>query len=71
MSISKTDKIEQFIDSCSYDDLEEVAYKNCSTCFGKGYYKDDPSPPGLYMRQGDYTHICDCLDEDLILDKFK
>ena len=62
--------IENFLEDCSLEDLKDVAVPNCSVCCGLGYYIDDPSPPGLYITAGDYTYICDCLDDDLILDRF-
>ena len=68
--VNRVDQIEHFIEHCTLEDLCEVANRNCEVCLGQGYYLDAPSPPGLYMTAGYYTHICDCLDEELILDKF-
>lgn len=63
-------KIESFIENCCLSEIADVANPNCDVCCGMGYYLDDPSPPGIYMSSGHYTHICDCLDEELILDRF-
>tara|TARA_R100000152_G_C6736315_1_gene160474 strand:+ start:168 stop:362 length:195 start_codon:yes stop_codon:yes gene_type:complete len=63
------DKVEHFLENCDLEDLAEVA-TGCWKCGGRGYYIDDPSPPGLYMSAGHYTFVCDCIDEDLILDRF-
>ena len=64
------DKIDEFIENCNLEDLQSVANSNCNVCCGMGWYLDDPSPPGLYLSAGDYTMVCDCLDIELIVDRF-
>tara|TARA_B100000519_G_C14200786_1_gene417787 strand:+ start:819 stop:1037 length:219 start_codon:yes stop_codon:yes gene_type:complete len=72
MSCNKIDEvIDKYLDECELDDLAILAYDNCSNCGGQGYYYDDPSPPGLFMSSGYYTHVCDCLNLDIIEDLIK
>ena len=68
--MSKIDyKIDSWLDSSSNEELSSVASNDCSICYGKGYYLDDPSPPGIPLSPGYYSLICECLDYKLILAK--